>query len=143
MSFTSISVSSTYTAKYRDGQGVVNEVATGCRSKDAAKAVLKDLVDRAEKVKAKILSPAEDLVSEHQATLLSAHIDDYVAYLMPRANKGRVKSTKSRLTECATACKWTILGDMTADGLQAYLDSRIADGMSHGSANARIEVWRA
>src|ERR1041384_6637603 len=33
----------TYTAKYRDGQGIVREVSTGCRDRDAALSVLSDL----------------------------------------------------------------------------------------------------
>jgi hypothetical protein len=36
----------TYTAKYRDGQGVIQETATGCRTKDAALLVLKELTMR-------------------------------------------------------------------------------------------------
>ena len=41
----------TYTAKYRDGSGIVQEVATGCRDESAARSVLTDLERRAEKVK--------------------------------------------------------------------------------------------
>ena len=33
----------TYTAKYRDGSGIVRKVATGCRDKSAARSVLADL----------------------------------------------------------------------------------------------------
>jgi len=40
----------TYTAKYRDGQGVVREVATGCRDETAARRVLAELGRRAELV---------------------------------------------------------------------------------------------
>ena len=40
----------TYTAKYRDGQGIVREVATGCRDETAARQVLADLQRRAELV---------------------------------------------------------------------------------------------
>jgi len=46
----------TYTAKYRDGAGVVQEVATGCRDEQAARSVLVDLERRAELVKGKVLS---------------------------------------------------------------------------------------
>ena len=41
----------TYTAKYRDGSGIVRKVATGCRDESAARSVLADLERRAEKVK--------------------------------------------------------------------------------------------
>lgn len=50
----------TWTAKYRDGSGIVQEVATGCTDKQAAMSILNDLTTRAELVKAKVLSPEQD-----------------------------------------------------------------------------------
>jgi hypothetical protein len=41
----------TFTAKYRDGEGIVREVATGCRDEQAARSVLARLERRAELVK--------------------------------------------------------------------------------------------
>src|SRR5262245_4419326 len=61
-------IARTYTAKYRDGQGIVREIATGCRDELAARAILADLEHRAERVKSKILTGAEDAVIDHQAT---------------------------------------------------------------------------
>src|SRR6056297_3918376 len=55
----------TWTAKYRDGEGIIREVATGCRDKQAAAAVLKEYTDRAELVKAKIISPDQDRIADH------------------------------------------------------------------------------
>src|SRR5262245_32290312 len=43
--------SSTFTAKYRDGDRIVREVATGCKDETAARKVLSDLERRAELVK--------------------------------------------------------------------------------------------
>ena len=43
-----------YVAKYRDGRGIVREVATGCRDETAARSVLGDLERRAELVKANV-----------------------------------------------------------------------------------------
>ena len=63
----------TYTAKYRDGSGVVCETATGCRDADAARAVLGDLERRSELVKANILTSAEDAVADHQTGPWSDH----------------------------------------------------------------------
>jgi hypothetical protein len=36
----------TYAAKYRDGSGIVREVATGCRDESAARSVLTELMRR-------------------------------------------------------------------------------------------------
>jgi hypothetical protein len=71
----------TYTAKYRDGQGVVREVPTGCRDETAARRVLADLERRAELVKAKVMTAAEDAVADHQDTPLAGHVNDYLVKL--------------------------------------------------------------
>src|SRR5262245_9509046 len=70
-------VARTYLAKYRDGQGIVREMATGCRDEQAARAILADLERRAVRVKSKILTTAEDAVIDHQATALDGHLHDY------------------------------------------------------------------
>ena len=46
----------TFTAKYRDGNGHVVEVATGCRDETAARQVLADLERRAERVRANVVT---------------------------------------------------------------------------------------
>src|SRR5271156_4257108 len=51
--------SSTYVARYRDGDGMVVEVSTGCRDKSAAENVLAELRRKAERVKSGLLTPAE------------------------------------------------------------------------------------
>src|SRR5689334_16401388 len=59
--------SETYVAKFRDGSGVIREVATNCRDLQTARAVLADLERRAELVKAGVITPSEDCVSDHQS----------------------------------------------------------------------------
>src|SRR4051794_33605277 len=53
--------SSTYFARYRyrDGNGIVVEIATGCRDETAARQVIADLERKAERVRAGLLTPAE------------------------------------------------------------------------------------
>jgi hypothetical protein len=56
--------SATYVARYRDGNGFVVGVSTKCRDKTAAQSVLADLERRAEKVRARILTSAEDRIAD-------------------------------------------------------------------------------
>ena len=70
----------TYTAKYRDGSGVVQETATGCRDESAARSILGKLERRAELVKGEVLTAAEDAVTDHQAVPLAVHAADYLAH---------------------------------------------------------------
>jgi len=54
-----VTTAATFTAKYRDGAGIVREVSTGCRDEQAARRILADLERRAELVKAGVMTPAE------------------------------------------------------------------------------------
>jgi integrase len=78
----------TYSAQYRDGDGVVRRVPTGCKSLDTARAVLAELESRAEKVKAGIVTQAEVNVAQHADTPVVEHVDAYVAALAHRRGKG-------------------------------------------------------
>ena len=90
----------TYTAKYRTGAGHVVERATGCRSKDGALSVLKQLTDRAEKVRAGVLSAAEDATADYQLVPLADHFDAYEDYL--RAS-GRSRAIRNSLPSSDSA----------------------------------------
>ena len=70
--------SATFVAKYRDGGGHVVKVSTGCREEDAARSVLGKLERRAELVKSKVITPAEDATADHLAEPLADHLGDYI-----------------------------------------------------------------
>jgi len=78
----------TYTAQFNDGAGVVRRVATGCKSLDAARAVLADLERRAEHVKSGVLTVAEANVADHADTPVVEHLEAYVAALARKRGKG-------------------------------------------------------
>jgi hypothetical protein len=131
----------TYYAKYRDGEGIVREVPTGCRTKDGAAAVLKELKDRAEKVKAKILTPGEDRVSEHQAIPLAEHIAAYIAHQTAKGvARVRIDFTKARLKCVCSDCGWQSLGDINASGFERWLLQRQGEDMSAGTRNGYREA---
>src|SRR5690349_2256721 len=60
--------SGTYYAKYRDGDGIVHVIPTGCRSEDAARQALARLERDAERVKAGVVTPAELAVADAAST---------------------------------------------------------------------------
>ena len=134
----------TYMAKYRDGEGNPQYVATGCRSKDGAMAVLRDLMTRAERVKAKILSPAEDRIADHQHTPLSEHIADYIAHQISKdRNVSRIKNSRSRLNRVAKDCQFKRLADIDATAMERWLLDRKVEKMSAGARNGFREAWVA
>ncbi len=126
----------TFTAKFRNGQGVIREVSTGCRDEDAARSVLSKLERRAELVRSEIISPAEDATADHQITPLADH---FAAFHEHRTAKGlnvtRIANTKSRLERLADECGFGRLADCSAEKLARWLNRQHANGMSAGNRN--------
>ena len=127
----------TFTAKYRDGSGVVREVATGCRDEQAARQVLADLVRRSEQVKGGILTAAEDGMIDHQGTPLAGHFDAFIDHM---AGKGTTadhrKTTRAYLERLASDCGFSKLVDLDREVMESWLAARAAKGMSARSRNA-------
>jgi len=132
----------TYTAKYRDGSGIVREKATGCRDKEAASRVLADLERRAELVKAKVMTAAEDAMSDHQDTPLAEHVGDFIAHQVAReVSPVRVANTRSQLHRVMEDCGFRRYSDLSAGALERWLLARAAEGMSAGTRNQYRSAW--
>jgi len=124
----------TYVAKYRDGDGVVRRVSTGCKSRDAARAVLADLEGRAEKVKAGIVTQAEANVAEHADTPIVEHVDAYVAALARKRGKGARRTVAPRhvtnvthtLRLAVAECSFRRLRELNRDAVERWV-SRLLD----------------
>jgi len=126
----------TYTAKYRDGSGILQEVATGCRDESAARSILNDLEKQAEKVKGKLLSADEAAMMDRQNTPLADHIADYIDHQQAKGVCAvRVKNSRSRLARIATECGFRWLSDLAAVALERWLVSQRTDGMGAGNWN--------
>ena len=129
-------VASTYTAKYRDANGTIREVATGCRDKQAAQAVLNDLERRAELVKANVMTASESSIADHAAAPLTAHFESYRDHRNAKGlNPVRIKNTDSRLKLLAQDCGFRRLADLSADELTRWLKKQLDAGMSAGTRN--------
>ena len=134
----------TYTAKYRDGQGIVRETATGCRDKTAAQAVLRELTARAERVKSGILSTDDNAVIDHQHTQFAEHV---AAYLESHRNRGSSPNTiegiEIRLRRLQRDCQLTRLSDLTADSIHNWLTVARDAKMAPRTRNSYLEVAKA
>ena len=135
----------TYLAKYRDGDGLVCEVSTGCTDKVAAQTVLNELVRTAQHVKSKIITSDQAKIADHADSLLSEHIEAYVEHLKSRrVHADRIKTTKRRLNESAGALGWRYLRDLNADKLQNWLSEQADDKKRKMSAtvhNGYVQLW--
>ena len=126
----------TFTAKYRDGSGIVHETATGCRDGDAARKVLGDLERRSELVKAGVMTAADDAVADHSSTPLSQQVAAYIAHQRAKdLNAVRIFNTESRLTRLNVECGFARLKDLAADPVERWLVQQAAAGMGPATRN--------
>ncbi len=137
----------TYTAKYRDGVGIVREHATGCRAKRSAEMVLAKLEQEAEKIRAGVLTAAESEMSKHRDTPLTEHIANYIDHQTAKGvHPQRVKNTRNRLRRLAADCRLHRLADLTADALERWMldkaehDDRAKGPMGAGTRNGYREA---
>jgi integrase len=127
----------TYTAKYRDGKWHVQEVATGCRDEQAARAILSELETRAMRVKAKILTPAEDAVIDHQATSLAEHLKAYDDHLEALGNSAEYRdNTLRQLRRIAAECEFAQLADLNSETVERWLVAKSKQNVGARTRNS-------
>ncbi|KLU05886.1 integrase-recombinase protein [Rhodopirellula islandica] len=133
-------------AKYRDGEGCVQEITTGCSDKQAAMAVLNELTTRAEHVKSKILSPDQDRIADHAGTPIGEHIEAFLEYQRQKGtHPDRVKGYKTKLYETAGDCNFRTLPELSVDRLERWLSEQCNGDrdMSASLYNSYREAWLA
>jgi len=132
----------TYTAKYRDADGIVQEVATGCRDADAARTKLAELMRTAERIQSGSLSRSDAEVGQWQSVPLSVHVADYIADLKARElNADRVKTSEAYLNNDCDGCGFKWLRDLNADALRKWL--RSDSEMGAATYNWHSALWSA
>jgi integrase len=130
----------TYTAKYRDGEGVVREVATGCKDGTAANGRLRELERRAELVKAGVMTSSEDAIADWQAIPLTRHFADYIDSLrLKTVNETRIANMSSQWERICRECRFIFLADLKADPFVRWLKARKQEGMSAATRNGYRE----
>ena len=111
-----------YLARYRDGQGEVRTVPTGCRDLMAARAVLADLERRAELVRAGIVSPAQDAIADHRRTTIRGHVEAYLDSLRAKGTTPKHVATVKRLLGALIAgCGFKTLADIRREPVERWL----------------------
>jgi len=129
----------TYTAKYRDGSGHIQTIATGCRDEAAARAVLAELEKRAELIKARVITPEQDNVANQQDVPFLEHVEAFLNRRTKRAPNGvsemRQANERAHLTTLANECGFKLLSDLRADSLDGWMRDRLAESMSPANIN--------
>ncbi len=114
--------STKFLARYRDGQGVVQTVPTGCKDATAARAVLADLERRAELVKAGVITAAQDAISIHRRTTITAHVEAYLASLQAKSVTAQhLKNVRQQIAGVIEGCRFKTLADIKREPVERWL----------------------
>jgi integrase len=134
---------STFTAKFRDGDGVRRETATGCKDETAARRVLADLERRAELVKANVLTRAEDNAADHQAAALTIHVGNYLNHLRAKGDSDvHIEGTERLLKRLKKDCNLVGLRDISRDEIEGWLSARATETMAARTRNSYLQAVR-
>ncbi len=126
--------SGTFYAQYRNADGVVRVVPTGCRTEDAARKVLNRLECDAERVRCGVVTSAELATADVAAGPITQAISDYIATLTGSASHR--ENTERYLRRLAIDLHWLKLADMRRDDLERWLADQSRAGRSARSRNA-------
>lgn len=126
----------TYTARYRDGQDILQKVTTGCRDEDAARSVLKELERRAELVRAGVLSATENAIADKQATLINEHVEAYLTHLSGHSSSAdHQRLVRGCLGRLVRECGFRRLSDLDAERLEKWLREAERAGLGARTRN--------
>jgi integrase len=127
--------------RYRDAEGIMRRVSTGCREKQAAQKKLADVLADFEKVQTGIITASEKQIASHAERSLSEHLEDYLQHLSRKRIRGRKVSAmyraniRGRLERLVTACGWRRLRDITRERMERWLDDAEADELAAYTRN--------
>jgi integrase len=111
-----------YIAKYRDGNGIVRVVATGCRDETAARQLLAGWEREAERIRSGVITPAERQTAQFQSLLLVDHLEAFTSFQKAKnCHPNRISGDRYRVECVATALGWTHLADLDGEALTRWL----------------------
>ena len=125
--------SATYFCRYRDHDGTLKTISTGCRDRSAAESVLREHERRAERIKAGIATPTEYASGEQQKCNIGNHVEAYVGTFPGGMHSG---NTRSYLLRLVADCKWSRLLDLRRSDLEQWIAVQSKAGRSARSKNA-------
>lgn len=138
-----------YTARYRDAQGRMRDVPTGCRDKAAAKQVLARLETEAEKIRAGILTPAVVETATHAHRPISEHLEAYLEHLALKRVRGRKVSAhyrrnlRSRMERLVREGRLHRLADLDDTRMRLWLARAEKAGLAPATRNEYLVTARA
>jgi site-specific recombinase XerD len=123
----------TYRACYRDADGTLVNVSTGCKTEDMANRFLAGRLADVERIRAGVVTQSEaDTAGKAQQSIEDAIAAFKRFKLAQGKTEKHVKETCAIVTAAANACGWKRLCDMDGSDAEGWLLSRVdEDNISH------------
>ncbi len=149
--------SDTWYAQYRDAEGIVRTVATGCRDRDSAEAKLKSITKQVDKINAGIYTQLEVDSSKQLVLPIAQQIADYLENLSHQKGQGKrsrispahiVDVTRS-LKLIVAECGFQNLRDINREVVQIWVSKQLTKtnkstrDWSHKTINSHVSALRA
>lgn len=117
--------------QYKDAHGRLKRVPLAV-DKQAAQAMLTQMVQRVEREKAGLIDPTED----QRKRPLTDHLRDFQSYLLNKGlSENQVGQNLSKLRKLVAARKWRLIGDISSGGALEFLGQLRRDGRSAQTYN--------
>ncbi len=123
-------------ARYRDANGQVRRVSTGCRDEQTARQVLANLISDVEKVKSGIMTHDEARVGTHAEIPLDQHVEDYLTHLRAcERTPEHIRDTGNAIARVANDCGFKRLRDIQRVLVERWLLKQAQLGMAARTRN--------
>ena len=128
--------SKTFTARYRDHNGIVVERPTGCRDRQAAEQLLRKWEREVEQIRAGILDPKQLESARASSTNLETHLASYEQSLIARNVSAVYRSNTLRaVRRLADDLGFGCIKDISRWAVESWLAKVLGEGMSARSRN--------
>ncbi len=133
--------SETWYAKYRDGNGIVREIATGCRDKQAAMMKLAELERQAERVRSGLIDSSELRIADHGKSAIDQHLADYLRSMeLAGTTKSHIADVERKIEIVSNDCGFVLLKDITAEAVERWLLERRRSKMAARTRNTYLQA---
>jgi integrase len=124
-----------YMARYRDQDGKLHQISTGCRSRDTAERVLREHERKVELVRSGIMTVAEQKVARHVTDAIEPQLVEYLEQLSIKATPWHIYTLRQKFKRLVRDCKLTVLADLQAGVVNAWLVEQRRKGLGNRTMN--------
>ncbi len=146
--------SATWSARYRDGDGIVQTVSIGCRDKTVAAAMLSELETTADRVKRGVFTSSNLSTALASKSSINGHVEAYVEHLKHSHGKGKrqrvsakhLVNVKRSIERIVADCGFKTLQEIKRDEVQRWVSRCLQDATadwSNRTINSHVEGLKA